>query len=243
MLKNLFIDLLNRKKIILIIILLVAGIYGAYQPIPKEIGMQGPIYELADEAVTFLLDETYLTAEGESISEQTIFTEVMKMIAEAEKYILVDMFLWNPFQGTQPETHRLLSSELTDALIAKKQSNPDIIINVVSDPLNTVYDGQPSYQFEALKAAGIPVFLTNHGEMRDSNPLYSAFWRGLLQWPDMAHTALVGAPYTFRLFPNALNTGGEPVPLRSYLKLFNFKANHRKLIVADVPTTGGRSMA
>jgi HKD family nuclease len=167
---------------------------------------------------------------------------VLTLIREAESYILVDMFLWNSFQGATPETYRLLSSELTEALIAKKVANPEVTITVVSDPLNTVYDGQRASHFDALEAAGIPVVLTKLSELRDSNPTYSAFWRAFLQWPDLAHTALLDKPYTARFMPNVLDTGGESVTIRAYLKLFNFKANHRKLLVADSAGAGGRTL-
>jgi phosphatidylserine/phosphatidylglycerophosphate/cardiolipin synthase-like enzyme len=152
------------------------------------------------------------------------------------------MFLWNPFQGAAPETYRALSQELTNALIAKKVAEPEVRITVVSDPINTVYDGQRSAQFDALRAADIPVILTNHRALRDSNPTYSSFWRLFLQWPDLAHRVLVGSPYTFRLIPNIMDTGGEDITLRAYLALFNFKANHRKLIVADRMEEGVRTM-
>lgn len=227
---------------LLIVAALIAGVYGAYKPLPPEVGVRGERYEVPNEAVTFLVDETYVDAAGIRTAEQVIFDEVVAMIAAAEKVIVVDMFLWNPFQGVVKESHRSLSQELTDALVRKKVARSDIDIVVITDPINTVYGGQSSAQFDALKEAGIPVILTNLSELRDSNPLYSAWWRLVLQWPERAHQALLDTSYTFRLFPNVLDAGGEAVPLRSYLKLFNFKANHRKLIVADAPAGQGREM-
>ncbi len=223
-------------------ILLVAGLYGAYLPLPPELGMYGTRYTLSEADVEFLVDETYVDANGVRVAEQTIFDEVMAMISGAEELIVVDMFLWNSFQGASPENHRALSQELTNSLIQKKASQPDIDIVVISDPLNTVYNGQRSAQFDSLAEAGIPVILTNLGALRDSNPLYSAWWRAFLQWPDVAHQKILGTPYTFRWLPNLLDANGEAVPLRSYLKLFNFKANHRKLIVADAPSAQGRDI-
>lgn len=218
---------------------LLVGLYGAYKPLPSEIGMRGETYFLRDDAVTFLADETFLNAAEERVATQEIFDTVLALIADAEHYILIDMFLFNPFQGQSPETHRLLSEELTAALIAKKKDHPAITITVISDPINTVYGGQESDQFARLRAADIPVILTNHAALRDSNPLYSTLWRGALQWPDWVHGVVFAEPYTVRWVPNIMDAGGQVVPLRSYLKLFNFKANHRKLIVADGKAEAG----
>lgn len=215
-----------------------AGFYGAYRPLPDEVGMHGTTYSLEDGAVTFLADTTFLTPEGMRVMEQTIFDEVFKMIESAEHFILVDMFLWNSFQGAKAEQHRALSDELARALVEKKRDNPDITIVVVSDPINTVYEGQKAPEFEMLREAGVPVVLTELGKLRDSNPVYSMFWRALLQWPDKLHNSIIGSPYTFRWLPNIMNSGGEKVTLRSYLTLFNFKANHRKLIVTDATVKG-----
>lgn len=231
--------LLTYKWWLLGVYFLTVGLYGAYKPLPPEIGMKGTTYFLQNEAVTFLADETFLNQAGERIAQQEIFDTVLTLIAEAEHYILIDMFLFNPFQGQSPETYRLLSEELTAALVAKKTANPDITITVISDPINTVYGGQESDQFARLRAADIPVILTNHAALRDSNPLYSTLWRGALQWPDWVHGVVFAEPYTVRWVPNIMDAGGQVVPLRSYLKLFNFKANHRKLIVADGKAEAG----
>lgn len=219
--------------IFLVIGVIIVGFYGRYLPLPPEIGMYGEVYSVPDESVVFLSDETYLTEDQERVSEQTIFDEVFRMIDHAEHFILVDMFLWNSFQGAKPETHRALSEELAGALIDKKIAQPDTTIVVVSDPINTMYDGLNSPEFDRMRANGIPVILTDLAELRDSNPTYSSFWRTFLQWPDQLHTLVLGKPYTFRWFPNVMGANSEKVTLRAYLRLLNFKANHRKLIVAD----------
>lgn len=223
----------RHRKLFVLIFLFCVGLYGSTLTLPNRVGLIGETLMLSDTAVRFLSDETYLNQKGERESTQQIFDEVFSMIDSAQKYILVDMFLWNPFQGASPELHRPLSQELTDKLIAKKNAHPEMTIVVVSDPINTVYAGQASAQFDAMKASGIIVVLTDLGHLRDSNPLYSALWRGVFQWGDVLHLTLLDKPYTFRWLPNIMDNGGEKVPLRSYLKLFNFKANHRKLIVVD----------
>ena len=204
----------------LLLILTIIGVYHVYKPLPAGVSLEAPAQLATD--VRFLRDTTYLNADGERQTDQQIFDEVLSMIAGARRFVLVDMFLFNDFQGEVVETHRALSTELTAALVAQKQRYPEIAIQVISDPLNSVYGGRPSPQFAELEAAGIPVTLTDLTRLRDSNPLYSAIWRPFIQpWGNSQGDTL----------PNPFGEGR--VSLRSYLALLNFKANHRKLIIAD----------
>lgn len=210
------------KKLLaaIFLVLLSIGVYQSYKPLPEGLDYSGP--ERSVEDAEFLSDSTYTDANGERVIEQQIFDEILTIISDARQFVLVDMFLFNSFQGALGETHRSLSSELTQALITQKQQYPELEIYVVSDPLNSIYGGLPSAHFTALEAAGIHVTLTKLPRLRDSNPIYSAWWRPFAQpfGNSKANT-----------LPNPFGEGR--VSLRSYLALLNFKANHRKLIIAD----------
>lgn len=171
--------------------------------------------------VQFLADRTF-TVGGERQTQQQIFDEVFEMIANARHLVLVDMFLFNDYQGKGAEQHRALSDELTEVLIAQKQRYPAMEIQLISDPLNSLYGGLPSKHFTQLKAAGIPVTQTKLTKLRDSNPAYSGFWRLFVQPFGNSEGGWLPNPF-----------GEGEVSVRSYLNLMNFKANHRKLIIAD----------
>ncbi|HEY7885050.1 MAG TPA: phospholipase D-like domain-containing protein, partial [Cellvibrionaceae bacterium] len=200
--------------------LLAIGTYHVYKPLPQGLSLEAPARVASD--VQFLADNTYTTANGERHIEQQIFDEVLAMIASARRFVLVDMFLFNDFQGEVTETHRALSTELTAALIAQKQRYPALEVQVISDPLNSVYGGRPSPHFAQLEAAGIAVTLTDLPRLRDSNPLYSALWRPFIRPFGNGEGDTLPNPF-----------GEGRVSLRSFLALLNFKANHRKLIIAD----------
>ena len=170
----------------------------------------------------FLGDITWVDERGERHSEQEIFEQLFQSIARAERFILLDMFLYNSFQGPEPENHRALSTELTEALLQQKKRYPEIEIVVISDPVNTVYGALPSPQFARLRAAGIEVVLTDLDQLPDSNRVYSALWRTLIRPFGVSEGNLLANPF-----------GEGRVSIRAYLKLFNFKANHRKLLVCD----------
>ena len=192
---------------------------------PEGTSFEGREWHTPD--VRFLADLSWTDAEGVRHVEQQIFDEVFSIIENARRFILVDMFLYNDFQGDVREETRALSGELTDLLIARKQALPELEIVVISDPVNTVYGGIASKHFEAMREAGIEVALTRLERLRDSNPSYSAFWRVAGQPLGNREGGVLPSPF-----------GDGRVTLRSYLSLLNFKANHRKLVIADDATTG-----
>lgn len=214
------------KKVIswLILLCLVISLYGLIKAIPEGLNQTSTVYEVNDKDVQFLADRTYLNKNGERISEQQIFDEVLAMIKGANHYILIDMFLYNSFLGTATTSHRQLANELTQALMDKKKQQPEIIIQVISDPINNIYGGYESQHLKNLSENNIPVILTDLTALRDSNPLYSGLWRTIFQWlPENKSEHL----------PNLFDANQPNISLVSYLNSLNFKANHRKLILTD----------
>jgi len=172
--------------------------------------------------VSFLYDDTWLNALGQRQVEQHIFDAVFAMVQGARRFLLLDMFLYNDFQGEPAEQTRALARELTERLVSQQQLYPEMIIIVITDPINLVYGGLPSVYFETLQAAGITVVITDLEPLPDSNPAYSVLWRWLLR-PFGNSRA--------RSLPNPFGAGR--VSVRSWLRMLNFKANHRKLVIAD----------
>jgi len=212
----------SMKKVIKIIIILIIifAIYNRFKPLPEGISENWDIHNVPSEGVSFIYDETYVDLEGNRYVNQNIFDEVIRMVDNADKYILIDMFLFNDFQGNATEDTRDISKELTRALIDK---NDEVEITFITDPINTIYGGLESDNLNKLRKEGINVVITDLTKLRDSNIVYSALWRPILRY----------LPVDFVSLPNPFSEKGESVNMTSYLKLLNFKANHRKLIVAD----------
>ncbi len=172
--------------------------------------------------IRFLSDISWLDTAGDRHLQQQIFDSALVMIEQANEVILLDMFLFNSWQGPVPETHRALADELTAALLHKKNQQPSLQVVVITDPINTVYGSLSSPHFDRLRDAGVHVVLTDLTALQDSNAYYSAIWRWLIR-PFGSDEGM--------LMPNPFGPGR--VSLRSYFTLANFKANHRKLLVAD----------
>jgi hypothetical protein len=74
-----------------------------------------------------------------------------------------------------------------------------------------------------LRQAGIDVIETDLKPLRASNPLWSGFWYICCQnLGNNPEGGWLKNPF-----------GDDKITLRSYLELFNFKANHRKTLVVD----------
>lgn len=190
------------------------------QTLPEGLSYQGQAQEVGK--LSFYRDLTYFDASGQRHTDQEIFDRWLEIIAGARRFILVDMFLFNDFQGPEPEETRGLTRELTEALIDRKKTDPDMRIIVITDPVNTVYGGVRVRHFDRLEAAGVEIHITDLNKLPDSNPSWSMFWRMFVKPFGNSAGGWIRSPFAH-----------DRVTLRSYLSFLNFKANHRKLLVAD----------
>ena len=197
-----------------------SAIYHIYKPLPEGLDYTG---KLRHANVKFLADKTYLDAQGKQQQEHQIFNQILKLIDEAQTTIVLDMFLFNDEVGSSKFSHDKLTQNLTEALIVKKRMTPQIEIKVITDPINSVYGGIAPEHYRQLRKAGIEVIETDLTALRASNPMWSGLWYLCCQG--------VGNNAEKGWLPNPF--GDEKITLRSYLSLFNFKANHRKTVVVD----------
>jgi HKD family nuclease len=159
---------------------------------------------------------------------QQIFDSVIALIGQSREYLVLDFFLFNSQRGAalDAKPHRELSVELRDALLARKRAMPQMQILVIADPINDVYGGLPSRDLAALRGVGIDVVTPDLDALRDSNIIYSSFWRLTMSWWTGDGT---GDAY----LPNPLDAGPDRVSIGAWARLLNFKADHRKVIIGD----------
>ncbi len=190
----------------------------------RNYGRYGLAYRgaTAVDHAQLLVDETWVDETGERHVQQEIFDSVFDIIDNADQFLLLDFFLVNDFLYEPGPGLRPLSQELADRLIAKRKADPDVPVVFISDPVNTVYGSLESPQFKALQDAGVVVVWTDLDRLRDSNSIYSRPWRLFVRrWGTAPGDAL----------KNPMGEG--TISMRSMLKLLNFKANHRKVIVSE----------
>lgn len=199
-----------------------SAVYHTVKPMPNGLDYTGT---LRHTDVQFLSDQTYINAQGQQEQKHQIFDEMLKMINSAKTTIVLDMFLLNDEVGESKEKQRALTQELVDALVRKRALQPNSSITVLTDPINSMYGGFLPEQYVKLRRAGVDLIETNLTPLRASNPAWSGLWYLCCQnLGNNNQKGWLSNPF-----------GQEKVTVRSYLDLFNFKANHRKTLVVDTP--------
>lgn len=216
----------RRFKILIAVMLLLlwfAGvmIYQTHKSLPPGISSESPAYKV--DKVSFWQDLTYPDSSGAQAREEQILPRILQIIDESREFLVIDLFLFNDYTHTDQQ-YPAVSRKLTDKLIAQKTAHPGMEIVFITDEVNTNYGSAPNHLLEELKAAGIKVIMTDVDDLRDSTPAYSAVWRTFIQWFGQSGKGWI---------PNLMASGGPDITARSYLKLLNVKANHRKVVLSE----------
>ncbi|PMR73813.1 phospholipase D-like domain-containing protein [Billgrantia endophytica] len=191
------------------------------KPLPSGLKVTGPWRDAGDSRL--LLDETFLDADGQRHCRQQIVDEWLRLIGQARRLVMIDIFQFNDPADSPPDCHRRVSFELVDALLARKREMPELEIVLITDPINTAYGGHQATHLTELRAAGAQVIITRLSASRDPNPTWNALWRlAIRQWGNTTRNGWL---------PNPVGPGRAT--LRSYLAALNLNANHRKTLVVD----------
>jgi phosphatidylserine/phosphatidylglycerophosphate/cardiolipin synthase-like enzyme len=219
------------RRVVLLVVLAVWGgtaYWQTHKRLPPGTHVESEWRQVPAANVAFIADITAADAYGRPVMSQAIFDEVLGVIRSAQRFLVLDYFLFNGARGSTgsgPPT-RALSSQLRDALIERRKANPDLRVLFITDPINDVYGGSPSRDLEMLREAGVDVVITDLDRLRDSNYLYSALWRLTLGWWNHGS---IGDGW----LPNPFEEDSRPVPFGAWARLANLKANHRKVIIGD----------
>ena len=84
------------------------GIYQSHKTLPDGLNYRSEVYQVAEGDIEFLADLTYEDSIGNIIHEQEIYDTIDSLISSAEKYIHLDMFLFNSFLGPANYAYREL---------------------------------------------------------------------------------------------------------------------------------------
>src|SRR5699024_395454 len=207
--------------ILFLLTAVIVGMMNHFKKLPNNLSYAGDVHKTDD--IEFLYDLTYKDKFDEIKVEQQIFSEAWKVIDEAEDFILIDMFLFNDYTD-QDRDFPDLSGQLTEKLVAERKSHPNMPIVFITDPINTGYHSYESDQLQTLEENNIEVVLTELDPLHDSNKAYTSVWRILVKPFGNGKSGWL---------PNPFASEAPKLSLRSYLTLFNVKANHRKAIVSE----------
>jgi phosphatidylserine/phosphatidylglycerophosphate/cardiolipin synthase-like enzyme len=224
------------RRVILAVVLLAWGgtaFWHTHKPLPPGAHVASDWAAVATSDLKFIADITAADAYSRPILSQAIFDESLAVIRNARRFLVLDYFLLNGHRGAVAGApSRALSGELRDAVLDHRRLNAQLQVLMIVDPINEVYGSQPSTDFALLRAAGVDIVTVNLDALRDSNFVYSSLWRLAMRW-------WAGSGRGKGWLPNPLDESDTGLTLGSWARLLNFKANHRKVIIAD---DGGESV-
>lgn len=212
----------SNIKYVVIVLLLLPFLYSLTKSGYPNSNLEGEYFPV--ENIEFLYDLSY-TQDKNLVNELSIFDEQMNSIYEAEKFIILDLFLFNDEYDKSKFDYRPQVEEMTNALIDKKKNDPNIDIIFITDQINNFYGAYTQTHIKRLIDNGIDVNFTNFDDIRDSNPLYSGLYSFYIKWLD--------SPENKGWIKNIFDPEGPKLTIRSFLRLLNFKANHRKVLITD----------
>ena len=184
----------------------VTAIWQTHKALPPGLNVASPVCTVAADTVAFLTDTTAADAYGRPVVKQGVFDEAQRLVRAARRFVVLDYELL----GAQDSAaQRRLTASLTEALLERRQAQPDLQVLFITDPVNEGYGTTRSARLALLRAAGVQVVLTDLDALRDPNFLYSSLWRLTLRWWDPARTFGADA------------------------RALNFKRSHRKVLIAD----------
>ncbi len=214
----------KRRKMILTVIaaaLVIPLYFGWSTKAPEGTSYMSPPTSVAD--LRMIYDLTYLK-DGETVYEQNILEEQVRMIEAAQDFVVADIFLYNDFYNTEKQQFPQSTEKITNALIAQKQSHPELKAYLITDEINNSYGPRMNDQFRRMEENGVEVIVTDSGRIRDSNPLYAGYYRTYLRHFGVGQEGWMKNPF---------GDNGPKVGIRNYLRLLNFKANHRKVLITE----------
>jgi phosphatidylserine/phosphatidylglycerophosphate/cardiolipin synthase-like enzyme len=183
----------------------------AYKPLPPGTHVASAVCTVPTSDVSLIPDITAADAWGHPAVSQAIFDTVLQVVRGARRFVVLDYAAFGAAAGTaDAPSSRHIAAELTDALLARQREQPGLTLLFITDPANESYGAVPSPDLQLLRAAGVQVVTTDLNRLRDSNLVYSSLWRLTVRWWD-----------------------GPSGPLGVATRRLNFKADDRKLVLAD----------
>ncbi len=214
---------MNILGVAIVVIYIITLVYHQVKELPSELNYESSEYSLFDEETQLLSDITINSEGDEPIREHEIFDAFNNVIQNAEKFIVLDMFMFTDL-GAAKDDYPPISKDLELVISDQMEKYPALDVWIITDPINTSYGSHEASRIEALEEQGAHVIYANLDPLRDPIPIYTSFYRMFLQWFGES-----GGQW----FPNYFGSQEPDISLGSYFKTFNIKSNHRKALITE----------
>ena len=221
--------LLRSLPVVLLLAWLLIAVWMSLKRLPPGLHIAGQWQALPEGSPRFLHDLSAADANGASLLEQHIDSELLSMIAQARQLVLLDTGLFGDLPAAGPRASRLraalpIAAGVVDALLRAKSQHPELSVLVLTDPSTQQMDGAQRL-LERLSAAGVEVLAVDVARLRSPDPAFAAFWDICCRW----WTPAASSPD----WPNPLGVGPAGVSLQQWGELRGYQRSHRQLLIAD----------
>jgi phosphatidylserine/phosphatidylglycerophosphate/cardiolipin synthase-like enzyme len=188
---------------------LATAVWQTHKPLPPGMHVASPVCTVNGSQVAFIPDITAADAYGHPAVSQGIQDALLRVIGGAQRFVVLDYALIGAAASADAPQRRI-ATELTDALVKLRRERPGVRVLFLTDPANERFGTARVPELTLLRAAGVEVVPVQLDALRDPNFLYSSLWRLTLNW-----------------------WGGPPGEAGALARALNFKADHRKVVIAD----------
>jgi hypothetical protein len=199
---DLRLQLIARIALLMMLALWVSvAVWNSVKPLPPGIRAMSLPARLSEADLEFVA----------ATPPQTVLSRALTLVEHAEQLIVID--------------ESPLPREIAQALLLRRHAKPHLKIVVIVDPAPAAYGGTPPQDLQSLESQGIIVARVRLERLRDSNPIYSAFWRLGFEW-----------------WSDPFEEAARPQGAAARARRLNFKSDQRQMLIADDGTGGWVSL-
>jgi len=201
----------------------------SHKRLPPGVHIAGSWHDVPPADVRFLTDLTAADATGAPLHERQINAELLRMIAQARDFLVLDGGLFGDLPAAGPGASRMraaapVAAALTDALLQARQQQPGLLVLLLIDPASTELNVGTA-PLQRLRAAGVAVVTVDVTRLRAPNAAFASLWQLCCSWWNAQ--AAAGD------WPNPLGIGSAGVSFGLWGGTPGYQRSHRQLLIAD----------
>jgi len=207
----------------------VLALWQSQKRLPPGVHIAGNWHSVPAGELRFLRDLTAADATGAPLNERQINVELLRMIAQARDFLVLDTGLFGDLPAAGPGASRLraaapVAATLADALLQARKQQPGLQVLVLIDPASAqLHLGSPT--LDRLREAGVAVVPVDVGRLRAPDAVFVGFWQLCCRW--WSPVAAAGH------WPNPLGIGPSGVSMGLWGRTPGYQRSHRQLLIAD----------
>jgi len=207
------------------------ALWQSHKRLPPGVHIAGSWHSVPASDVRFLSDLTAADATGAPLHQRQINAELLRMIAQARDFLVLDTGLFGDPPAAGPGASRMraaapVAAALSDALLQARQQQPGLQVLLLIDPTSTrMHLGTAA--LERLRAAGVAVVPVDLSRLRAPNAAFSSLWQLCCGWWTADDADADGD------WPNPLGVGSPGVSFGLWGDTPGYQRSHRQLLIAD----------